>query len=190
MLGALKGLPAVLSGEMKDTAQLNAFAVYGLEKFLGKDERCEIFRSMPGASSMLPKGGNAVWGNATWAPDDQPGQIVSFGTFINFKESNSTQSPSNLTVEESISYLLYVYPGSMLPFLKGMTGLDNVSEECSVGRYVSRLGNYSPQGNANSDVAANTVIHGTKTKFLIITPMEWHTLAPKLKTTREITVSG
>lgn len=106
MLGALKGLPAVLSGEMKDTAQLNAFAVYGLEKFLGKDERCEIFRSMPGASSMLPKGGNAVWGNKSWAPDDQPGQTVSFGTFINFKESNSTQSPKNLTVEESISYLL------------------------------------------------------------------------------------
>ena len=108
MLGALKGLPAFLSGEMKDTAQLNAFAVYGLERFLGKDERCEIFRSMPGASSMLPKGGNAVWGNRTWAPDDRPGQTVSFGTFINFRESNSTQSPSNLTVEESISYLLYV----------------------------------------------------------------------------------
>lgn len=114
MLGALKGLPAVLSGEMKDTAQLNAFAVYGLEKFLGKDERCEIFRSMPGASSMLPKGGNAVWGNKTWAPDDQPGQSVSFGTFINFKESNSTQSPSNLTVEESISYLLYVFSNFIL----------------------------------------------------------------------------
>lgn len=32
MLGALKDMPAVLSGEMKDTAQLNAFAVYGLEK--------------------------------------------------------------------------------------------------------------------------------------------------------------
>ena len=106
MLGALKGLPAVLSGEMKDTAQLNAFAVYGLEKFLGKDERCEIFRTMPGASSMLPKGGNAVWGNKSWAPDDRPGQNLSFGTFINFKESNSTKSPSNLTVEESINYLL------------------------------------------------------------------------------------
>ena len=106
MLGALKGLPAVLSGEMKDTAQLNAFAVYGLEKFLGKDERCEIFRTMPGVSSMLPKGGNAVWGDKDWAPDDQPGQNVSFGTFINFKESNSTKSPRNLTVEESISYLL------------------------------------------------------------------------------------
>ncbi|KAL9125565.1 MAG: hypothetical protein Q9217_005246 [Psora testacea] len=106
MLGALKGLTAVLSGEMKDTAQLNAFAVYGLEKFLGKDERCEIFRTMPGASSMLPKGGNAVWGNKTWAPDDVADQQISFGTFIKFKESNSTQSPKNLTIEESIDYLL------------------------------------------------------------------------------------
>ena len=106
VLGALKGVPAVLSGEMKDTAQLNAFAVYGLEKFLGRDERCEIFRTMPGVSSMLPKGGNAVWGNRTWAPDDGEGQKVSYGTFINFKESNSTQSPRNLTIEESLDYLL------------------------------------------------------------------------------------
>ncbi|MCJ1244632.1 hypothetical protein MMC30_001831 [Trapelia coarctata] len=106
MLGALKGVPAVLSGEMKDTAQLNAFAVYGLEKFLSKEERCQIFRAMPGISSMLPKGGNAVWGTKNWAPDDLPGQNVSFGTFINFKESNSTQSPTNLTVEESLDYLL------------------------------------------------------------------------------------
>src|SRR5204863_837886 len=106
MLGAAKGLPAVLSGEMKDTAQLNAFAVYGLEKFLNKDERAEIFRTMPGISSMLPKGGNAVWGNETWAPDDKPGQKVSFGSFINFKENNSTRSRKNMTVEESLHYLL------------------------------------------------------------------------------------
>ena len=106
MLGALKTMPAVLSGEMKDTAQLNAFAVYGLEKFLGRDERCEIFRTMIGASSMLPKGGNAVWGNTTWAPDDLFAQEVSYGTFVNFKESNSTRSPRNLTIEESLDYLL------------------------------------------------------------------------------------
>ena len=106
MLGALKGVPAFLSGDMKDTAQLNAFALYGLEKFLARAERCELFRAMPGASSMLPKGGNAVWGNKTWAPDDVSGQKVSFGTFINFRESNSTHSPHNLTVEESLGYLL------------------------------------------------------------------------------------
>ncbi len=151
MLGALKGLPAVLSGEMKDTAQLNAFAVYGLEKFLGKDERCEIFRSMPGASSMLPKGGNAVWGNKTWAPDDQPGQMVSFGTFINFKESNSTQSPSNLTVEESISYLLYVFLGSVIPLLNQVFRLKHVRgtftpQKCFEARYLTK-------GNADSEIS-------------------------------------
>jgi phospholipid:diacylglycerol acyltransferase len=108
MLGALKGLPAVLSGEMKDTAQLNAFAVYGLEKFLSREERSQIFRAMPGISSMLPIGGNAVWGNATWAPDDLPGQNVSFGTFLNFKENNGTSHYRNLTVEESFNYLMDV----------------------------------------------------------------------------------
>lgn len=106
MLGALKGLPAVLSGEMKDTAQLNAFAVYGLEKFLSREERAELFRAMPGISSMLPIGGNAVWGNATWAPDDPPHHNISYGQFLNFKNENRTGEYRNLTVEESIEYLL------------------------------------------------------------------------------------
>jgi phospholipid:diacylglycerol acyltransferase len=106
MLGAVKGLTAVLSGEMRDTAQLNAFAVYGLEKFLSKEERAEIFRAMPGISSMLPKGGEAVWGNATWAPDDQPGQEISFGNLLNFRETNSSWTRRNLTTSESLQYLL------------------------------------------------------------------------------------
>lgn len=105
MLGTPKGFPAVLSGEMKDTAQLNAFAVYGLEKFLSRYERVEIFRAMPGISSMLPIGGNAVWGNHTWAPDDAEGQNVTFGNFVNFRYHNSTHSPGNLTVDETFPYL-------------------------------------------------------------------------------------
>lgn len=105
MLGAVKGLPAVLSGEMKDTAQLNSFAVYGLEKFLSRHERAEIFRAMPGISSMLPIGGSAVWGDHHWAPDDQPGQEVSFGNFLRFRDGNSTLTAKNLTVEESLPYL-------------------------------------------------------------------------------------
>ncbi|KAH1450524.1 hypothetical protein KXW57_008316 [Aspergillus fumigatus] len=106
MLGAVKGLTAVLSGEMRDTAQLNAFAVYGLEKFLSKEERAEIFRAMPGISSMLPKGGEAVWGNSTWAPDDQPGQVMTFGNLLNFRETNSSWTRKNLTTTESLTYLL------------------------------------------------------------------------------------
>ncbi|CAG9949955.1 unnamed protein product [Clonostachys rosea f. rosea IK726] len=107
MLGAVKDLTAVLSGEMRDTAQLNAFAIYGLEKFLSKEERAELFRAMPGISSMLPMGGDAVWGNQTWAPDDQPGRNISFGTLLNFRDygANWTSPDRNLTVSDSLSYL-------------------------------------------------------------------------------------
>lgn len=107
MLGAAKGVPAVLSGEMKDTAQMNAFAVYGLEKFLSRHERAELFRAMPGISSMLPIGGSAVWGDKDWAPDDKPGQEISYGNFIRFRDYNSTSplTKKNLTVEESRPYL-------------------------------------------------------------------------------------
>ena len=107
MLGAAKDVTAVLSGEMRDTAQLNAFAVYGLERFLNREERAEIFRAMPGISSMLPMGGEAVWGNLTWAPDDKPGQAHSFGSFLNFRTGGNWTTPEkNLTVATALEYLL------------------------------------------------------------------------------------
>jgi phospholipid:diacylglycerol acyltransferase len=105
MLGAMKGMPSVLSGEMKDTAQLNAFAVYGLEKFLSRHERAELFRAMPGISSMLPMGGNEVWGDENGAPDDRPGQNVTFGKFIRFRNNYSTHGKKDITVTESMPYL-------------------------------------------------------------------------------------
>lgn len=106
MLGAVKDVPAVLSGEMRDTVQLNAFAVYGLEKFLSRHERAEIFRAMAGISSMLPIGGEAVWGDTTSAPDDHENQNFTFGSFLNFKETNSSRTtPRNLTVGEALPYL-------------------------------------------------------------------------------------
>ena len=106
LLGAVKDLTAVLSGEMRDTAQLNAFAIYGLEKFLSKEERAEIFRAMPGISSMLPIGGNAVWGDLRWAPDDRPGQPFSYGSLLNFRAgANWTTPERNLTIDDSLEYL-------------------------------------------------------------------------------------
>ena len=105
MLGAVKSLTAVLSGEMRDTAQLNSFAIYGLEKFLSRAERADIFRAMPGISSMLPIGGETVWGNATWAPDDVEGRNSSYGTFLNFRETNTTQRYPNMTVGEAMPFL-------------------------------------------------------------------------------------
>ncbi|KAI1190397.1 Lecithin:cholesterol acyltransferase-domain-containing protein [Nemania serpens] len=107
MLGAVKDVTAVLSGEMRDTAQLNSFAVYGLERFLNREERAEIFRAMPGISSMLPMGGEAVWGNLTWAPDDRPSQVHSFGSFLNFRAGGNWTTPKqNFTVSKALEYLL------------------------------------------------------------------------------------
>ncbi|KAL2263313.1 hypothetical protein VTK26DRAFT_7296 [Humicola hyalothermophila] len=106
MLGAVKDVSALLSGEMRDTAQLNAFAVYGLEKFLSKSERAEIFRAMPGMSSMLPIGGTAIWGDLDWAPDDRPGQEHSYGSFLNFRTGQNWTTPDrNFTVDDAMAYL-------------------------------------------------------------------------------------
>jgi phospholipid:diacylglycerol acyltransferase len=106
MLGALKDLTAVLSGEMRDTAQLNAFSMYLLERFLAKEERAEIFRAMPGLSSMLPIGGNTIWGDLDGAPDDVSGQNHTFGSFLNFRIGLNLTTPNrNLTVDESLDYL-------------------------------------------------------------------------------------
>ncbi|KZZ87158.1 Phospholipid:diacylglycerol acyltransferase [Ascosphaera apis ARSEF 7405] len=61
---------------------------------------------MPGISSMLPKGGNAVWGNKTWAPDDTDNDGFTFGNMVNFEASNFTIKRQNMTVEESEAFLI------------------------------------------------------------------------------------
>ncbi|TDZ28763.1 Phospholipid:diacylglycerol acyltransferase [Colletotrichum trifolii] len=77
-----------------------------INKFLSKDERAQLFRAMPGISSMLPIGGDAVWGNSTWAPDDKPGQKISFGSLLNFRSGMNWTTPDrNLTVDSAMDYL-------------------------------------------------------------------------------------
>ena len=55
---------------------------------------------------MLPKGGQQVWGNLTWAPDDEPGQEVSFGSLLKYAKDNSTMGLRNMTITESLRFLL------------------------------------------------------------------------------------
>ncbi|VVT47390.1 uncharacterized protein SAPINGB_P001687 [Magnusiomyces paraingens] len=104
-LGTPKAIVALLSGEMKDTVQLNAMAVYGLEKFFSRRERADLLRNFAGIASMLPKGGQEVWGDQSFAHDDYSNQNVSFGNFIRFKQPKSNLSNRNLTIPDSIEYL-------------------------------------------------------------------------------------
>jgi len=128
VLGAPKAIPALISGEMKDTVQLNQLAVYGLEKFFSKKERVDMLRTFGGVPSMIPKGGNVIWGDLAKSPDDPTNELQtdvsdveisgykneSFGPFIRYHASKSdassitgiTEEKKDFTMEESIGFLL------------------------------------------------------------------------------------
>lgn len=117
-LGTPKTISALMSGEMKDTVQLNTLAVYGLEQFFSRRERVDLLRSFGGVASMIPKGGELLWGNLTYAPDDPVntletnGTIIgtnstkneSFGTFIQFREKSGEKY--NTTMAQGIEKML------------------------------------------------------------------------------------
>lgn len=60
-LGVPKTLAALLSGEMRDTVELNPAGVYVLEKLFSRKERAALFRSWAGSAALWPKGGNVIW---------------------------------------------------------------------------------------------------------------------------------
>ncbi|CAN3360912.1 phospholipid:diacylglycerol acyltransferase [Diutina catenulata] len=121
-LGTPKSITALLSGEMKDTVQLNAVAVYGLEKFFSRKERVNMLRTFGGVASMFPKGGSLIWGDLQSAPDDpQTNHTLidevdaennhrphgSFGQFIRYHDDERS---ANYTVDETIDKLLEQAP--------------------------------------------------------------------------------
>ncbi|KAJ1953367.1 phospholipid:diacylglycerol acyltransferase, partial [Linderina pennispora] len=76
-LGVPKTLSSLLSGEQRETVQPLANML--LERFMNRYDMAKIFRSWPGLPSLLPKGGNAIWGNHSGAPDDisEPTELFS-----------------------------------------------------------------------------------------------------------------
>lgn len=121
LLGAPKAVPALISGEMKDTIDLNTFAMYGLEKFFSRRERLEMLQTWGGIPSMLPKGGNLIWGNLTYSPEDTEWNSTdSYGSFIRFSEKSSTgekgdvntskNNKDELTMDDSLDLIMDLSP--------------------------------------------------------------------------------
>ncbi|KAI9286848.1 Lecithin:cholesterol acyltransferase-domain-containing protein [Umbelopsis sp. AD052] len=111
MIGVPKALAFMLSGETRDTMQFGSFGTYLLEKFFSRRERADLIRTWAGGSSMLPKGGDQVWGNLTWAPDDSVNPEstgVSYGAMITFAEAakdlNTTSENSNFESFKTSNY--------------------------------------------------------------------------------------
>lgn len=112
LLGAPKAVPALISGEMKDTIQLNALAMYGLEKFFSRKERLEMLQTWGGIPSMLPKGGDLIWGTLNSSFEDPlDNSTESLGSFIKFEKLQETaRFTKNFTVEDSIDTIMQLSP--------------------------------------------------------------------------------
>ncbi|KAI0358723.1 LACT-domain-containing protein [Trametes cingulata] len=115
-LGVAKAMAAFLSGEMKDTVQINPAGAYVLERFFSRNERQKLFRSWAGSASMWIKGGDDVWGNATWAPDDLDNATHSHGALISFRQNSPAlegeQGLFNMTSSEAGTWILERTPVS------------------------------------------------------------------------------
>lgn len=68
-LGTVKSISALMSGEMKDTAELGGLSRF-LEFFFAHPSRAALARSWSSVFTMLPIGGEAIWGDANGAPDE------------------------------------------------------------------------------------------------------------------------
>jgi len=110
-LGVPKACSALVSGETKDTAQLGIFLSYVLEKLLSMKERITIFRNYGSISSMLPKGGDVIWGRRkTKAPDQKNENYERNGPYglLTVQEKNSDSSNGNITS---------IFGSDVIPFL-------------------------------------------------------------------------
>ncbi|KAG2055679.1 LACT-domain-containing protein [Suillus hirtellus] len=118
-LGVAKAMAAFLSGEMKDTVQMNPAGAYVLERFFSRKERQKLFCSWAGSASMWIKGGADVWGDANWAPDDEPGSSHTHGELIAFRQAavplsahDITQPTRNMTADDASTWILERTPST------------------------------------------------------------------------------
>ncbi|KAI0698234.1 LACT-domain-containing protein [Cytidiella melzeri] len=109
-LGVVKAMSAFLSGEMKDTVQMNPAGAYVLERFFSRKERRKLFHSWSGSASMWIKGGDAVWGNTLAAPDDPHNIDHTHGDLIAFRksilEAAGDRDTFNMTASTASSWIL------------------------------------------------------------------------------------
>ncbi|KAG1781897.1 Lecithin:cholesterol acyltransferase-domain-containing protein [Suillus placidus] len=117
-----KAMAAFLSGEMKDTVQMNPAGAYVLERFFSRKERQKLFCSWAGSASMWIKGGTDVWGDANWAPDDEPGSSHTHGELIAFRQgavppsahdiTPSVEPTKNMTADDASTWILERTPST------------------------------------------------------------------------------
>lgn len=89
-LGVPKATSMIISGEMRDTAQMGRLESFLLEMLMSKRERLSLFRTWVGGFAMLPKGGNLFWGDGETA-----------GTLVDVSDPGVTYGILNLDEQDA-----------------------------------------------------------------------------------------
>eukprot|EP00934_Nitzschia_sp_Nitz4_P001179 Nitzschia sp. Nitz4//scaffold35_size145790//91671//93755//NITZ4_003037-RA/size145790-processed-gene-0.95-mRNA-1//-1//CDS//3329549145//1179//frame0 len=82
-LGVPKAISAILSGEMSDTVFLGAVGSL-LEQFIGRRVRRDLWATWGGLWSMIPKGGDALWGVGADTNDGTEVEVPGSNAFDEF----------------------------------------------------------------------------------------------------------
>jgi phospholipid:diacylglycerol acyltransferase len=111
MLGIPKTIPSLLSGEMRDTAFLGELeGMLGglLETAVGRligtqiKEVCDTFRTWGALWAMLPRGGEAVWGDA----DAGAPESAALNFFLQMRDAGASRETGvNHTVDGAMRFL-------------------------------------------------------------------------------------
>jgi hypothetical protein len=75
LLGLPKALAAVVSGEMHDTAEMPAIFSILKETVLSRNDLRDTFRSFGSMASMLPLGGDRIWGGSLTSPSSNASNL-------------------------------------------------------------------------------------------------------------------
>eukprot|EP00923_Selenidium_pygospionis_P028475 GHVN01051132.1.p1 GENE.GHVN01051132.1~~GHVN01051132.1.p1 ORF type:complete len:564 (+),score=162.02 GHVN01051132.1:2580-4271(+) len=160
-LGVAKTVPALLSGEMRDTAVLLGPMGTALELFFGRKQRKDLFASWGSLWSMLPKGGDSVWG--VGADVDNVDAVRGAAEKIELSEVK--KGGGNHTQQDAVDERHTWSPGS-LPFVSftstevvsDVTDVENPSEVSANAKRACSAERFSHNSVARSRYSPNSPV--------------------------------
>jgi phospholipid:diacylglycerol acyltransferase len=116
MLGTPKVLAGLISGEIRDTAEMQGLQQYLTSTVVPHSSRTALWRSWGSLLSLIPFGDERIWGNATYAPDlpDSAGVTIMMEApasaieAVGYEQSTPTRPlvhAGNLTLEQTMKFL-------------------------------------------------------------------------------------
>ncbi|KAL1811328.1 hypothetical protein DCAR_0623387 [Daucus carota subsp. sativus] len=116
-LGVPKSVPGLFSAEVRDIAIIRAVAPGILDKDLFRfhmmlQHVMKVTRTWDSTMSMIPKGGDTIWGGLDWSPEEgySPGKRD--------QNNNGTETPDNSEDENLISDAKHAHYGRIISFGK------------------------------------------------------------------------